>query len=70
MRFEPITPMGWEYRAADNFKRTFPDSLQHEPIDRLAALIKKVFVDSGKYNEKIRTNEDIPPEVKVWLVVP
>lgn len=62
--------MGWEYQAADNFKLAFPDSLQHESIQRLAARIRKTFIDLRQYNEQIRTNEDIPPEVKVWLVVP
>lgn len=70
MNLKSIAPIGWEYQAADNFRQTFADSLQHEPLERLAARIRKTFIDLRQYNEQIRTNEDIPPEVKVWLVVP
>lgn len=68
--FKSTTPIGWEYQAADNFKHIFPDSLQHESINHLAERIRKVFINLRQYNEQIRTNEDIPPEVKVWLVIP
>lgn len=70
MKIESIAPISWEYQAADNFKRIFPDSLQHEPIEHLAARIRKVFIDLRQYNEQIRTNADITPEVKLWLVIP
>jgi hypothetical protein len=70
MDIESIAPIRWEYQAADNFQRILPDSLQHEPIERLAARIRNTFIDMRQYNEQIRTNEDIPPGVKVWLVIP
>ncbi len=66
----PNNDISWEYQAADNFRQTFSDSLQHEPIERLAAQIRARFIDLRQYNEQIRINQDIPPEVKVWLVVP
>ncbi len=69
-KIKPNNDIIWEYRAADNFQQTFSDSLQHEPIERLAARIRNTFIDLRQYNEQIRINQDIPPEVKVWLVVP
>ncbi len=62
--------MTWEYQADANFKLIFSDSLKHETLEHLAARLKKVFIDLRQYNERIRTNADIPPEVKIWLVIP
>jgi len=70
MNFKSIAPIGWQYQAADNLKHVFSNSLEREPVERLAGHIRKVFIDLRQYNEQIRTNEGIPPEVKVWLVVP
>ncbi|KFN40003.1 hypothetical protein KN63_00780 [Smithella sp. F21] len=70
MSNEEKRAISWEYRAANNFKQTFPESLQHEPIEHLAARIRNTFIDLRQYNEQIRSNRDIPPEVKVWLVIP
>ena len=70
MRNEEKHSISWEYQAAANFKLVFPVSLEYEPIDSLAGRLKKTFCDLRQYNEKIRTNLDIPPEVKVWLVIP
>lgn len=62
--------MSWEYQAAANFKLIFSDTLAHKSIEQLAARLVRLFYNVKNYNESIRTNTEIPPEVKLWLVIP
>ena len=60
----------WQYKAAANIKQTCSETLEHVPIEQIAARLVQLFSSGNDYNESIRTNMEIPPETKLWLVIP
>lgn len=60
----------WEYKAADNIKQLCSETLEYVPHEQIAAHLVQLFSSVNDYNESIRTNMEIPPETKLWLVIP
>lgn len=62
--------MKWELRAAENLKHLFYSTLEFQSIEQIAGRLARTYENVKEYNEAIRTNSEIEPEVKLWLVIP
>jgi len=62
--------MKWEYQAAENMKHLYFSALEFQSVEQIAGRLARAYGNVREYNEAIRTNLEIEPSAKVWLVIP
>jgi len=62
--------MTWELQAAENLKHLFYSALEFQSVEQIARRLACTYENVNEYNDAIRTNPNIEPEIKLWLVIP